>query len=105
MLSLYFAPLPAFTPNGALTPSFSSVRRSGPPVLNLQQRAQTGALAAALAATISVNAASAADPWPYSTLISKVQNDDVAKFSATMERQTDGKWLIVHNHRGTGQSP
>lgn len=33
------------------------------------------------------------------------QNDDVAKFSATMERQTDGKWLIVHNHRGTGQSP
>jgi len=33
------------------------------------------------------------------------QNDDIAKFSATMEKQADGKWQIVHNHRGTGQVP
>ena len=45
----------------------------------LPQRAQAAALGAALAATIAASPAMAADPWPYSTLISKVQADDVAK--------------------------
>ena len=31
-------------------------------------------------------------------------NDDIAKFSATMEK-VDGTWKMVHNHRGTGQAP
>ena len=31
-------------------------------------------------------------------------NDDVAKFSATLEK-VDGGWKIVHLHRGTGQKP
>ena len=31
-------------------------------------------------------------------------NDDVAKFSATLEK-ADGAWKIVHLHRGTGQKP
>jgi len=32
-------------------------------------------------------------------------NDDIAKFSATFEKQADGKWMCAHNHRGTGQKP
>ena len=28
-------------------------------------------------------------------------NDDIAKFSATFEKQADGKWMCAHNHRGT----
>lgn len=79
MISLAFSAPLAYAPTAALAPSVSSVRRAGPPVLNLQQRVQSAALGAALAASISVNAASAADPWPYSTLISKVQADEVAK--------------------------
>ena len=79
MISLAFSAPLAYAPTVALAPSISSVRRAGPPVLNLQQRATSAALGAALAASISVNAASAADPWPYSTLVSKVQTDEVAK--------------------------
>ena len=57
----------------------SGVRRSSTPVLNLQHKVQSAAIGAALAASLSVGPVSAADPWPYSTLISKVQSDDVAK--------------------------
>ena len=78
-LTSYTASALAFAPGSVLAPTVSSVRRSGPPVLNLQRRVESAALGAALAATLSVNAATAADPWPYSTLISKVQADDVAK--------------------------
>ena len=60
----------------------STVGRSPAPVLNLQQRFQSAALGAALAASVAVNSASAADPWPYSTLLSKVQTDQVAKVRA-----------------------
>eukprot|EP00966_Prymnesium_polylepis_P090953 2105948-Prymnesium_polylepis.1 len=45
----------------------------------LPRAAASAAAAAALAATIAASPALAADPWPYSTLISKVQADDVAK--------------------------
>lgn len=31
-------------------------------------------------------------------------NDDIAKFSATVEKDGDS-WKIVHVHRGTGQKP
>ena len=31
-------------------------------------------------------------------------NDDVAKFSATLEK-IDGAWKVAHVHRGTGQAP
>lgn len=50
--------------------------------MSAARRTQSLALGAALAATISVNAANAADPWPYSTLLSKVQGDEVAKVRA-----------------------
>ena len=69
-----------YAPAAGLSPALqSSVRRSGVPILNLQQRVQSAAIGAALAASLSVGPVSAADPWPYSTLISKVQSDDVAK--------------------------
>lgn len=32
-------------------------------------------------------------------------NDDIAKFTAVLEKQDDGTWIIVHGHRGTGQKP
>merc|ERR1719311_923714 len=70
--------------------------RSPAPVLNLQQRVQSAALGAALAASISVNAASAADPWPYSTLISKVQTDEVAKVAFS----DDGTKVVAFDQEG-----
>ena len=49
----------------------------------MPRAAASAAAAAALAATIAASPALAADPWPYSTLISKVQADDVAKVPRT----------------------
>merc|ERR1719311_1727789 len=40
---------------------------------------KSAAIGAALATTLAAGPASAADPWPYSTLLSKVQTDQVAK--------------------------
>merc|ERR1719399_1678 len=70
--------------------------RTSTPMLNLQQRVQSAALGAALAATVSVNAASAADPWPYSTLLSKVQNDGVAKVAFS----EDGTKVVAFDQEG-----
>merc|ERR1719163_2207520 len=66
------------------------------PELNLNQRVQSAALGAALAATIGANAASAADPWPYSTLLSKVQNDGVAKVAFS----DDGTKVVAFDQEG-----
>merc|ERR1719420_59127 len=70
--------------------------RSPAPVLNLQQRMQNAALGAALATTLAVNSASAADPWPYSTLLSKVQNDGVAKVAFS----DDGTKVVAFDQDG-----
>merc|ERR1719487_1760609 len=65
-------------------------------MLNMQQRVQSAALGAALAATLAVGPASAADPWPYSTLISKVQGDDVAKVAFS----DDGTKVVAFDQEG-----
>merc|ERR1719426_750251 len=70
--------------------------RSPAPVLNLEQRLQNAALGAALATTIAVNSASAADPWPYSTLLSKVQGDAVAKVAFS----DDGTKVVAFDQEG-----
>ena len=79
-LALLSGSAAAYAPSGALAPSVRMApHRAGAPQLNLNQRIQSAALGAALAASLSVGPASAADPWPYSTLVSKVQADEVAK--------------------------
>jgi len=62
----------------------------------MPERAQSAALAAALAATVASAPALAADPWPYSTLISKVQADDVAKVAFS----TDGTKVVAFDQEG-----
>ena len=72
----------AYTPLAANGPTLRrTASRAALPAMELSvpQRLQSAAIGAALAASISVSAASAADPWPYSTLLSKVQGDEVAK--------------------------
>jgi len=64
--------------------------------LPMQQRIQTAALGAALAASLSISAASAADPWPYSTLLSKVQGDEVAKVAFS----DDGTKVVAFDQEG-----
>merc|ERR1719160_1929937 len=64
--------------------------------MNLQQRAQSAVLGAALAATISAGPAMAADPWPYSTLISKVGADEVAKVAFS----DDGTKVVAFDQEG-----
>merc|ERR1719353_762741 len=86
-----------YAPAAGLSPALqSSVRRSGVPILNLQQRVQSAAIGAALAASLSVGPVSAADPWPYSTLISKVQSDDVAKVAFS----DDGTKVVAFDQEG-----
>jgi len=72
------------------------VQRSPAPALNLQRRVQNAALGAALAASVAVNSASAADPWPYSTLLSKVQTDQVAKVAFS----DDGTKVVAFDQEG-----
>merc|ERR1719426_694159 len=70
--------------------------RSPAPVLNLEQRLQNAALGAALATTVAAHSASAADPWPYSTLLSKVQGDEVAKVAFS----DDGTKVVAFDQEG-----
>merc|ERR1719311_1260661 len=70
--------------------------RSPAPVLSLPQRMQSAAMGAALAASVSVSAAVAADPWPYSTLLSKVQADEVAKVAFS----DDGTKVVAFDQEG-----
>lgn len=55
-----------------------AVRATAPAMLSLQD-VRSAAVGAALAATLAAGSASAADPWPYSTLLGKVSADEVAK--------------------------
>merc|ERR1719261_2050849 len=88
----------AYTPTlHVATPQLAHAmpRRSAVPVLNMQ-RVQSAALGAALATTLAVNSASAADPWPYSTLLSKVQTDAVAKVAFS----DDGTKVVAFDQEG-----
>merc|ERR1719440_1986993 len=60
------------------------------------QDVRTAAVGAALAATIAAGPASAADPWPYSTLLSKVQADEVAKVAFS----DDGTKVVAFDQEG-----
>ncbi len=74
----------AFAPVGS-GPALRRVEMHGARIamdLQINQRLKSAALGAALAASLSASAANAADPWPYSTLLGKVQSDEVAKVRA-----------------------
>merc|ERR1719460_511825 len=71
------------------------VRAASPAMLSLQD-VRSAAVGAALAATIAAGPASAADPWPYSTLLSKVQADDVAKVAFS----DDGTKVVAFDQEG-----
>merc|ERR1719224_4105 len=64
--------------------------------MTMQQRAQSAAVGAALAASLGVGPAFAADPWPYSTLVSKVQADEVAKVAFS----DDGTKVVAFDQEG-----
>ena len=75
-----------------------AVGRATSPVLSLN-RVQNAAIGAALAASLSVGSpvpALAADPWPYSTLLSKVQGDEVAKVAFS----DDGTKVVAFDQEG-----
>ena len=74
--------LQGYAPSSSLAPAAPTLRAqraTSPVMLNMQQRVQSAAIGAAFAASVAVGPAFAADPWPYSTLLSKVQADQVAK--------------------------
>merc|ERR1719198_303349 len=56
----------------------------------------SAAAAAAIAGAALTSPASAADPWPYSTLLSKVQNDEVAKVAFS----DDGTKVVAFDQEG-----
>merc|ERR1719238_1865185 len=70
--------------------------RTTAPELNLQHRVQSAAIGAAFAASVAVGPVSAADPWPYSTLIQKVQGDEVAKVAFS----DDGTKVVAFDQEG-----
>merc|ERR1719199_2317428 len=76
----------------------AAARRSNTPVLSLQNKMQSAALGAGLAASLAFGAgpANAADPWPYSTLLSKVQADSVAKVAFS----DDGTKVVAFDQEG-----
>lgn len=96
----------------ALVPALAlsySLHTAAPPVAGLRCAAPTcqiqpqlpraaasAAAAAAIAAAVGASPALAADPWPYSTLISKVQADDVAKVAFS----TDGTKVVAFDQEG-----
>ena len=42
----------------------------------------------------------------HSTFVYKgVSNDDIAKYTVVLEKDNEGKWKMIHAHRGTGQPP
>ena len=63
-------------------PALRHRARANEPAMLSVQNVKSAAIGAALAATLAVGPASAADPWPYSTLLSKVNADEVAKVRA-----------------------
>jgi len=63
--------------------------------MGLEQRLQSAAIGAALAVSISASA-SAAEPWPYSTLLSKINEDSVAKVAFN----DDGTKVVAFDQEG-----
>ena len=93
VLALAFDAVDALKMNAPMGPKFNA---PAPAFNQLQSRVQTAALGAALATSMAVGPAFAADPWPYSTLVSKVQADEVAKV------RSDGIHVAApgaHTHR------
>merc|ERR1719446_1995163 len=64
--------------------------------MNMQQRVQSAVLGAALATSLTVGPVSAADPWPYSTLIGKVTADEVAQVAFS----DDGTKVVAFDQEG-----
>jgi len=88
----------AFAPVGS-GPALRRVEMHGARIamdLQINQRLKSAALGAALAASLSVSAANAADPWPYSTLLGKVQSDEVAKVAFS----DDGTKVVAFDQEG-----
>ena len=56
-------------------------------------------IAAAIAATVGVSAASAAEPWPYSTLLDRINADEVAKVAFS----EDGTKVVAFDDKGDHQ--
>merc|ERR1719456_414009 len=91
--------LQGYAPSSSLAPAAPTLRAqraTSPVMLNMQQRVQTAAAGAALAASVAVGPAFAADPWPYSTLIGKVQSDEVAKVAFS----DDGTKVVAFDQEG-----
>uniref|UniRef100_A0A7S0IUG4 AAA+ ATPase domain-containing protein n=1 Tax=Calcidiscus leptoporus TaxID=127549 RepID=A0A7S0IUG4_9EUKA len=82
---------------GAAIPR-SRIAPSTRPALQMNANMQKNALAAALAASISLSslAANAAEPWAYSTLLEKVNADEVAKVAFS----EDGSKVIAFGQDG-----
>jgi len=97
MLTAALAISAGYTPRGPMPATLRNVpMRAVSPALNLQQRAQAGLVGAALAATVAVQGASAADPWPYSTLLQKVKADEVSKVAFS----DDGTKVVAFDQEG-----
>mmetsp|Transcript_29564 Transcript_29564/g.63637 ORF Transcript_29564/g.63637 Transcript_29564/m.63637 type:complete len:657 (-) Transcript_29564:495-2465(-) len=82
---------------GAAVPGSRAVR-SMRPALQMNANVQRQALAAALAASISLSSlsANAAEPWAYSTLIEKVNTDEVSKVAFS----EDGSKVVAFGQDG-----
>jgi len=97
MLTAALALSAGYTPRGPMPSTVRNVpMRAASPALNLQQRAQSAFVGAALAATVAVQGASAADPWPYSTLLQKVKGDEVSKVAFS----DDGTKVVAFDQEG-----
>jgi len=83
--------LTPFATPGAQRRSLSALKMNA-----IDSPAGKAVLAAGLAATLSVSAASAADPWAYSTLLERVKTDDVAKVAFS----EDGLKAVAFDQEG-----
>jgi len=67
--------------------------------MNAASDLRNGIAAAAIAATVGVSAASAAEPWPYSTLLDRINADEVAKVAFS----EDGTKVVAFDDKGDHQ--
>ena len=85
--------LQGYAPAAYTAPTLRTAHtRAAIPELSLTRRVQSAAFGAALAASLSLNPANAADPWPYSTLLSKVNADEVAKVRPRPRTPSPPRW-------------
>jgi len=75
------------------------LRAPQPVVMSAASDLRNGLAAAAIAATVGVQAASAAEPWPYSTLLDRVNADEVAKVAFS----EDGTKVVAFDDKGDHQ--